>query len=99
MLGRNSIHLVFDVLFTHAHTKCPPVFSLTQSMKGSLMRSMGRPSFPGDSLFWNVSMIVLHSSVVIRPSHDCLCSSDTLGIFKLSLEMPLRTVGDFWLQV
>ena len=62
---------------THAHTKCPPVFSLTQSMKGSLMRSMERPSFPGDLLFWNVSIIVLHSSVVIRPSHDCLCSSDT----------------------
>ena len=59
------------------------LFLLTQSMKGSLIRSMGIPSFPRDLLFWNVSIIVLHSSVVIRPSHDCLCSFDSLGIFKL----------------
>ena len=73
----NASVVLQQTVLTHAHTKCPPVFSLTQSMKGSLMRSMGRPSFPGDLLFWNVSIIVLHSSVVIRPSHDCLCSSDT----------------------
>ena len=72
----NAYVALQQTVLTHAHTKCPPVFSLTQSMKGSLMRSMGRPSFPGD-LFWNVSIIVLHSSVVIRPSHDCLCSSDS----------------------
>ena len=28
-------------------------------------------------------IIVLHSSVVIRPSNDCLCFPDSLGIFKL----------------